>query len=239
MNVMKTLPSFRQLCSGFAHLLYPDLCVACGGDLPISTTCFCIRCKTRLAPSDMHLVQDNEFIERLWGRLPLESGASAYYYSPQSPIRMAVHHLKYKNKPDIGVLIGREFGRRLRESAFFKTVEVIVPVPLHPRKERLRGYNQSEVFAQGLSEAMELPMLGKALVRQVFTQTQTRKKRMERFENVEQVFELRKSELLTNKHVLLVDDVLTTGATLEICGQVLLGVKGTKLSCATIAIASR
>lgn len=236
---MKTLPSLAQLWAGFAHLLYPELCVACGGDLPTSTTCFCLRCKARLSPSDMHLVQENEFVERLWGRLNLESGAAAYYFTRNSPIRMAVHHLKYKNKPDIGLMIGREFGRKLQTSAYFKNIEGIVPVPLHPKKERLRGYNQSTVFAQGISEAMEKPLFGKVLVRRAFTNTQTKKKRMERFENVDEVFEVRKPEAIAGKHLLLVDDVLTTGATLEVCGQALLNVEGTKLSCVTIAIASR
>ena len=236
---MKTIPSLLQIWSGFTHLLYPKLCVACNGDLPSSATCFCLRCRARLTPSDMHLVQENEFIDRLWGRVQLESGAAAYYFSRQSPIRMAIHHLKYKNKPDIGLMIGREFGRKLRESDFFKTVDGIIPVPLHPRKERLRGYNQSTMFAKGLSEAMEVPMLDKVLLRSAFTQTQTRKKRMERFQNVDAVFEVRKPETISGKHLLLVDDVLTTGATLEVCGQTLLDVAGTKLSCATMAIASR
>jgi ComF family protein len=236
---MKTFPSLPQLWAGFAHLLYPELCVACGGDLPASSTCFCIRCRARLAPSDMHLVKDNEFVDRLWGRVHLESGAAAYYFTRHSPIRMAIHYLKYKNKPDIGLMIGREFGRKLRDGEGFKTVEGIIPVPLHPRKERLRGYNQSAMFAQGLSEAMEVPMLGKVLLRRVFTSSQTNKKRMERFENVDTVFEIKKPESIAGKHLLLVDDVLTTGATLEVCGQTLLNIAGTRLSCATIAIAAR
>lgn len=236
---MKNFPSLGQLWSGFTHLLYPELCVACGAELPLAATCFCLRCQIRLSPSDMHLVQDNEFIERLWGRLPLYSGASAYYFSRNSPIRMAIHHLKYKNKPDIGLMIGRAFGRKLRESAWFKPVQVVIPVPLHPRKERLRGYNQSMMFAQGIAEAMELPLHGKVLLRKSFTETQTRKKRMERFQNVEEVFWLENPETIEGKHVLLADDVLTTGATLEVCGQRLLEVPGVKLSCATIAIANR
>jgi len=236
---MITFPSLRQLWAGFTHLLYPELCVACGGDLPSSSTCFCLRCRAKLTPSDMHLVQDNEFIQRLWGRLKIESGAAAYYFTRESPIRMAVHHLKYKNKPEIGLMIGREFGRMLRESDFFKSVDGVIPVPLHPRKERMRGYNQSTVFAQGLSEAMDVPMLGKVLVRRVFTATQTKKRRMERFENVGEAFAVEKPQTIEGKHLLLVDDVLTTGATLELCGKSILEVEGTRLSCATIAIASR
>lgn len=187
----------------------------------------------------MYLVQENEFVDRLWGRVNLFSGAAAYYFTRHSPIRMAVHHLKYKNKPDIGLMIGREFGQKLKGSNLFNTIEAIVPVPLHPRKERLRGYNQSQVFAQGIAEAMDLPLLGKVLVRRAFTQTQTAKKRMERFQNVGEVFAVLKPQAIAGKHMLLVDDVLTTGATLEVCGQALLNVEGTKLSCATIAIATR
>lgn len=236
---MKTFPSLRELCAGLAHLFYPELCVACGNDLPFSGTCFCLRCQLKLSPSDMHLTRENEFVERLWGRVPLQSGAAAYYYTRQSPIRRAVHHLKYRNKPDIGLLIGRGFGQKLRGSEWFKDIDGIIPVPLHPKKERLRGYNQSTVFAQGLSEAMDVPMYAHVLLRQAFTQTQTKKKRMERFENVEEVFIVKKPQVIEGKHLLLVDDVLTTGATLEVCGQVLLGVPGTRLSCATIAMASR
>jgi ComF family protein len=187
----------------------------------------------------MYLVRENEFVDRLWGRLHLESGAAAYYFTRNSPIRMAVHHLKYKNKPDIGRMLGREFGRKLKTSECFHSVEGIIPVPLHPRKERLRGYNQSTVFAQGIAEAMERPLLEKVLVRRSFTETQTNKKRMERFLNVGEVFAVEKPQSIEGKHLLLVDDVLTTGATLEVCGQALLMVKGTKLSCATIGIAAR
>lgn len=236
---MRTFPSLAQLWAGFTHLLYPELCVACGGDLPSAATCFCLRCRTRLAPSDMHLVRENEFVDRLWGRLNLESGAAAYYFTRNSPIRMAVHHLKYKNKPDIGLMLGREFGRKLKGSECFRSVEGIIPVPLHPKKERLRGYNQSTVFAQGIAEAMERPLLEKVLVRRSYTETQTNKKRMERFLNVGEVFAVEKPQCIEGKHLLLVDDVLTTGATLEVCGQALLRVKGTKLSCATIGIAAR
>jgi len=236
---MKTLPSLAQIWAGFAHLLYPELCVACGGDLPSANSCFCLRCRSKLAPADMHRVQENEFVDRLWGRLQLESGAAAYYFTRNSPIRMAVHHLKYENKPDIGLMLGRAFGRQLRESAWFQSVELIIPVPLHPKKERLRGYNQSGVFAQGISEAMERPVSSKILFRKSYTETQTNKKRMERFQNVGEVFAVEKPQSIEGKHLLLVDDVLTTGATLEVCGQALLAVKGTRLSCATIGIAAR
>jgi len=233
-----SFPSIPELWQGFVHLLFPEICVACGQDLPTSQSCFCLKCQFALAPSDMYRSAENEFTDRFWGRLPVQSGAALYYFTRKSPIQRALHHLKYHNRPDIGVQIGRDFGRRLRQAETFRSVDLIIPVPLHPRKERLRGYNQSRMFAQGLSETMEVPFSDSALVRNRYTESQTRKKRIERFQNVEQVFSVKKPALLEGRHLLLVDDVLTTGATLEICGQTLLAIPGTRLSMATIAIAS-
>lgn len=231
-------PTAKELWSGFLHLLYPELCVACGEDLPAAGGCFCFKCQLRLSTSDMYLLRDNEFTDRLWGKLNLEGGAAMYYFTRKSPIQRALHQLKYHNKPDIGIKIGRMFGRKLRNSEIFNSVNAIIPVPLHPKKERLRGYNQSTMFAQGISEEMEIPVLSKALVRRAFTETQTKKKRMERFKNVGEVFVVNTPSLIQGKHLLLVDDVLTTGATLEVCGQALLAVPETRLSVATIAIAT-
>lgn len=228
---------FRELRDGFLHLLYPELCVACGEELPAADACFCLRCRLKVTTSDMHLVKENEFTNRLWGRLHIEGGAAMYYFTRKGPIQRALHQLKYHNKPEVGVKIGREFGRKLRASDIFKTLEAIIPVPLHPKKERLRGYNQSAAFAQGISEAMDIPVFATALLRRAFTETQTKKKRMERFKNVGEVFAVDRPELIEGRHLLLVDDVMTTGATLEVCGQALLNVPGTKLSVATIAIA--
>jgi ComF family protein len=236
---MNAIPSPRQLWSGFLQLIYPELCVACGSDLPYSATCFCIRCKSRLSVSDMYKCRENEFVQRLWGRVPLEAGAAAYYFTRESPIRHAIHHLKYRNKPEIGLMLGREFGRKLRIAEGFQSIDVVVPVPLHPKKERLRGYNQSAMFAQGLAEALDKPLLTGQLVRNTHANTQTQKKRMERFLNVDAMFSLRNPTLLRGKHILLADDVLTTGATLEICGQALLQAENARISCATIAIAAR
>lgn len=228
----------RETWAGFLHLLYPELCAGCGSELPSGNdACFCLRCRMKISVSDMHLSRENEFTNRFWGRLQVESAAAMYYFSRKSPVQRALHQLKYHNKPEIGVKIGREFGKRLRSSGLYQSLEAIVPVPLHPRKERLRGYNQSTMFARGLSETMEIPVLPAALVRQTYTETQTRKKRMDRFKNMHEVFRVKNPALLEGKHLLLVDDVLTTGATLELCGHTLLAVPGTRLSLATMAMA--
>lgn len=238
MGLQLSFPNLREMCEGFLHLLFPEICVACGQDLPVTGSCFCLKCQLALAPSDMYMQRDNEFTDRFWGRLPLEGGAALYHFTRKSPVQRALHQLKYHNKPDIGIKIGRAFGIKLRNSEIFRSVDGIIPVPLHPRKERIRGYNQSAMFAQGIAEMLEVPVWNTALVRNKFTSSQTRKKRIERFQNVDQVFAVPKPALLEGRHLLLVDDVLTTGATLEICGLALLEVPGAKLSMATIAIAT-
>jgi ComF family protein len=225
------------LWNGFLHLLFPDLCVACERELPAPGACFCLACRIKLAPSDMYLQADNEFTHRFWGRLHVEAGAAMYYFHRKSPIQHALHQLKYHNKPQIGLQIGREFGRKLARAPVFETVQLVVPVPLHPRKERLRGYNQTALLAEGLAESMGVACARQALRRHVFAESQTRKKRLDRFQNVRAAFQPAQPALLQGRHVLLVDDVLTTGATLEACGQSILDLPGTRLSLATIAIA--
>ena len=239
MRTSSHFPSLGELCGGFLHLLYPDLCVACQQDLPVRHSCFCLRCQWKNIPFDLSNPSDNACTARLWGRLPVQWGSAAYHFTRKSPIQKALHHLKYHNKPDIGVMIGRELGKKLLANPACAPVDAIVPVPLHPKRERLRGYNQSTVFAQGLSDAMNVPLLSQSLLRCTHTATQTNKKRMERFQNVGEVFTVQHEHLLKGKHLLLVDDVLTTGATLEMCGLSLLQVPDTRLSIATIAIADR
>ena len=230
-------PTIPELWEGLVHLFYPKLCVGCQRDLPAANSCFCLPCQLKLIPFSLESPQTNSFTERLWGRLPMEWGVAAYHFTRRSPIQKALHQLKYHNNPEVGIKIGRELARRMLAVPQLRGIDAIIPVPLHPRKERTRGYNQSAMFALGLSEGLDVPVLNQVLVRRAYTETQTRKKRMERFQNVGEVFEVVRPELLKGKHVLLVDDVLTTGATLELCGLNLLKAPDLKLSIATIAIA--
>ena len=225
--------------NAFSHLLYPELCVACGNSLPSSVQqCFCFRCRTQITLTDFHLTKENEMTERLWGRLHLESAAALYFFVKKSPVQWALHHLKYSNQPEIGKRMGRLLGRDLYRSSHFQQIDAIVPVPLHPAKERRRGYNQSMAFAIGLAEAMQVPIWGNVLARRQFTASQTHKHRVERFQSVGEVFEIDRPAAVEGKHILLVDDVLTTGATLESCGNLILQQPGSKISVATIAVAS-
>ncbi|MCS6928910.1 MAG: ComF family protein [Saprospiraceae bacterium] len=185
----------------------------------------------------MHLAKENEFTERFWGRIPLQSGAALYFFQRRSPLQRALHQLKYHRQAHLGIQLGRLLGGQLRQSPLFQAVEAIIPVPLHPDKEKMRGYNQSAMIARGVSEAMNVPVLEGVLVRRRHTESQTRKRRLERFKNVAESFVLAKPQAITGKHILLVDDVLTTGATLEACGRALFAAPIARLSMATVAIA--
>ncbi len=220
-------------------LFYPRLCVACGQNRPSGDACFCLPCRLKLRPTDHHLHAENEFTQRFWGTTPVQAGAALFYFQKKSPVQRALHQLKYKNQPEIGLQLGREMGRRLAQSELFQQVDVIVPVPLHPKKARARGYNQSEKFAEGIAEIWGKRLETQALVRQIFSKSQTTMHRSERFANTESAFQVKLPKRLAGKNILLVDDVLTTGATLENCGKLILEIPGTRLFLATIALAVR
>ncbi len=228
---------FRTFFHDLTGLLYPHLCLACKDSLPSRRECICLSCQLKLPKTNFHLERDNPFTERFWGRLEIEHGAAMYHFVKGGSVQALIHQLKYLGKRQVGIRLGQWYGEQLRASAHFKNIDVIVPVPLHARKEQMRGYNQSAMFAAGLAQSMQIPMLPNVLVRRIFTDTQTNKSRLERLENVQDVFAVQALESLRNKHVLLVDDVMTTGATLEACGAKILEVEGSKLSLATIAIA--
>ncbi len=227
---------FRSLHDFFA-LFYPNLCLVCDANLPPNQESICLPCQYHLPKTDFHLYKENAFSERFWGRLPLESGAAFYKFNKGGRTQHLIHRLKYENKQAVGVRMGQLYGSKLRESPFFAGIDLIIPVPLHARRFHERGYNQSELFARGLAEAMKVPSLPDGLERTLHTTTQTHKTRMERLRNVADAFVVKSKKKLEGKHILLVDDVITTGATLEACGQKLLEISGTRLSMATIAIA--
>jgi competence protein ComFC len=230
----------RRWADSLLHLFYPKLCIGCQKTLPTSEfSCFCLHCRSGLQPTDLHQRADNIFTDRFWGRVPLRAGAAMYYFLKKTPIQRALFQLKYNNQPEVGVRIGALYGAVLAETPLFQQVDYLVPVPLHPKREQHRGYNQSTMFARGLSQTMRVPVAEQVLVRRTHTTSQTKRHRVERFENVGDVFEVTDAKLFSGKHVLLIDDVLTTGATLEACGQQLIQIPNLHLSMATIAIAMR
>lgn len=234
---MRTNILFREFSNGVLHLFYPRLCLACDGAYRMQGDVLCLNCNATLPAVNYHVYAENPFTIRFWGRLPLNAGATMYLFTKGSKVQHLLHNLKYQGRKEIGVELGKKFGRALRISPHFSGVDAIIPVPLHEHKLWLRGYNQSACFGAGLSEGMGLPHWPNELRRIAYTETQTKKSRIERLENVEDVFEVTEPELLKGKHILLVDDVLTTGSTLEACAKKILEVPGCRVSMATIAMA--
>lgn len=219
-------------------MLYPTTCCACDATLVRGEKLLCTKCLMRMPKTNFHKVRNNLIEKNFWGRIPIEHATSYFFFVKNSSYQHLLHKLKYKGRSDIGVFMGKKFGSELIKQPEYCEFDEIIPVPLHPNKMKTRGYNQSERIAFGLSKAMKIPVDTKSLKRRTFTETQTRKTRMERWENVSNVFEADPSVNLNNKHVLLVDDVLTTGATIEGCATALLAKNPRiKISVATLAFA--
>lgn len=201
-------------------------------------TCICTSCRYHLPRSGYHHDPANPVMKLFWGRADIKAAAAFLLFSKGSAVQQLVHRLKYEGQKDVGVELGRMYGTDLKGSALFSGLDVIVPVPLHPAKLRKRGYNQCDLFAKGLSESLGIPADTGNVHRAVASETQTRKSRFERWKNVETIFQVYDPSTLQGRHILLVDDVVTTGATLESCAQQLLAIPGTRVSIAAIAFAA-
>ena len=221
----------------FVSLLVPQLCPGCGESLVAGENIICTDCLYSLPMTNFHQQPDNIVAQQFWGKLPLQGAYALYYFSKGGKIQNLMHQFKYRGMQEIGNVLGEIAGRQLRENPVFNSAEVIVPVPLHKTRFSERGYNQSACFAQGLATKLNAVVDEDNLVREKATQTQTHRSRFLRFENMQEVFSVKYPERLEGKHILLVDDVITTGSTLEACGVALLKVPGVKLSVATIAYA--
>lgn len=227
----------RNYLTDFISLLFPELCPACGESLMANEHIICTDCLYNLPQTNFHLQPDNIVARQFWGKLNVEGAYALYYFAKGGKIQNLMHHFKYKGMQQIGNLLGNIAGAQLMKNEILKFVDVIIPVPLHKSRLKQRGYNQSACFAEGLADKMNAIVSLNNLVRLKATETQTHKSRFLRFENMQEVFTIMNPEDLRNKHVLLVDDVVTTGSTLEACGIELLKIEGLKLSIATIAYA--
>lgn len=222
----------------FFHLFYPSLCMACGTTLMRQERVICTFCEYELPRTDFHRNPGNPLDQVFWGRAPVFRTAAMYYFHKGGKVQHLVHQLKYKGAKEVGVYIGVKMGRELLNEKDFRSIDLVIPVPLHPRKLKKRGYNQSEQIALGLSISAGYILDTTSFVRTVATETQTRKSRFARFENVKEIFQVTHREKLMNKHILLVDDVITTGSTLESCANILSQIPGVKVSVAAIAYAT-
>ena len=225
----------QQLLEGVEHLFFPWHCAGCGSDMLARDEQLCIRCAAALPHTGYAAQAGNPIEKMLWGRLKLEAAASIFYFSKSTVIQQLIHSLKYKGNRAIGEYMGRLMGNRLMESGRFSGIDGLIPLPMHPAKERRRGYNQAAVLCDGISAVMNIPVLSQVLLKAKVTETQTRKRRMERWVNAEGSFTTDTARLMQYRNLLLVDDVITTGATLEAAGRCLLNTGGPTLSIATLA----
>jgi len=223
--------------SDLLNLMYPDLCVVCGENLHKNEKHLCLNCLNEIPKTNFHLQLDNPIEKKFWGKVPVFRGTAFFYFQKGSHFQKVLHALKYKDNKEIGEILGKYAAVELLESSDFASVDVIIPVPLHPNKYKLRGYNQSEWIGKGLSEILLKPQDISTLLRVQENTTQTKKNVFERYENTEGIFEVTDLISLEDKHVLLVDDVLTTGSTLEACIKALLNIRHIKVSIFTLAVA--
>ena len=226
-----------NILSDLLWILFPELCASCDKALNSGETCLCTYCRLHLPKTNFHLEKENALVKHFWGKVDVNAAAAYYYFNKGEKVQHLIHQLKYKGKREVGIFVGEAYGTELKPSVLFGNADIVVPVPLHASKLRARGFNQSDFFAEGLSKAMDIPFSADALIKNLPTETQTRKHRYERYENVDRVFELNKPALMEGKHVLLVDDVITTGSTLTSCAEAILELPGTQVSIAAMACA--
>ena len=223
---------FAEFFQDFVSLVFPNYCLGCEGSLVKGEKLICTRCISQMPQTNYHLDDNNPLWNRLSSRVQLQHAMALFRFSKSGRVQNLLHALKYKNQPELGIMLGNVYGDRMIDANLAGAYDLIIPVPLHPSRKRKRGYNQSAKFAEGLAQKLGIPFSDDLLRRKVKTETQTRKTKLNRWQNVAEVFEIKSQDLIQGKKILLVDDVVTTGATLEACGNFLL-----EAGCASLSIA--
>ena len=225
------------MLKSFINILFPTTCPGCNNILLESEPIICTGCNHQMPYTQHHLSAENETYKRFYGRLPLEHASSLLYFHKQGLVQHLIHNLKYKGQQDIGKLMGQRYAHELKNVPALQSVTDVVPVPLHPKKLRQRGYNQVAEFGKALAEGLGVTYNEAILLRTAYNKTQTKKNLAARAEIIGSAFDVDFTDADSGKHFLLIDDVITTGATLESCGKALLKVPDSKLSIVTIAYA--
>ena len=226
-----------NLLDDFISLLFPRLCYACGNHLLRNEYLICTECYVVIPRTNYHIEEENLVAQLFWGRCLIEKAAAFSYYNKGSRIKNLIHNLKYKGIKEIGYELGRIYGLSLKSSGFTADIDLIISVPLHSSKKRIRGFNQSDTISEGIADVSGLPVETNALARIAVSATQTKRSRYERWTNVEGIFTVTDPDKLKGRHILLVDDVITTGSTIESCANELLKVEGVKVSVVALAFA--
>jgi ComF family protein len=223
--------------SRLLDLISPRLCVVCGNRLAVTEETLCSKCYLHLPRTDFaNDLYENMMAKLFWGQIKLEKATALFYYEPHAETAQILYELKYKNHPEIGVVMGRMMAKELMKSGLFEDIDALVPVPLAKKRERERGYNQSLELAKGVSEVTGLPIANLVIRRTKFVGSQTKRGRWERNENVEHVFEL-VDDHISDQHLLLIDDVVTTGATVIACAKEMQKASNVKISVLALGFA--
>ncbi|HTO14280.1 MAG TPA: ComF family protein [Edaphocola sp.] len=224
------------LFDSFYNFLLPKHCAVCERSIGTKEAFLCLKCFYDLPYTEMQGLEENPISINLLTKLKIENSFALLYFVEGGTIRKLLHQMKYGNRPEIGLYLGKLMGRKLLESNYMNDIDIIVPIPLHKKKKHLRGYNQSDYIAEGLALEIKKPVNKSNVVRVINTNSQTDKNRAERLKNVANAFKVKDTALFSNKHLLLIDDVFTTGATIASCGNAILKDTNCKISVATIAL---
>ena len=229
------LPKLASWIEPVFWLYFPKNCPACGRPLRLFGANICSRCSQNLPETHFFEAPGNPIEKIFYGRLPIDAGAAAWYFHKNSALQALLFQLKYKSNKEVGLFIGKQMGSLLAASDRYVGIDALIPVPLHPQALSKRGFNQAALICEGISQVWHKPVYTSVIVRNKRTSTQTKQTRAERWENMENAFTINDPASITGKHVLLIDDVITTGATVEACGKTLLTIKGVKVSIAAAA----
>ena len=218
------------------NLFFPKSCAGCHSILLRDEKVICTQCRHEIPLTNHHKIKENEVIQKFYGRIPLEYGSALFYFHKKGIVQEMIHKLKYKGQEEIGEIVGEWYSEELQKLEEIKSIDYIIPVPLHKKRLRERGYNQVESFGQSLSSKLKIPYDNQLLYRKLYTKTQTKKDLLGRADVISTVFDVSFSEDYHGKHFLLIDDVLTTGSTLEACSRAILKIPNAKISIVCMAM---
>lgn len=229
------LPKLSSWIDPVFWLYFPKNCPACGRPLRLFGANICGRCSQNLPETHFFEAPNNPIEKIFYGRLPISAGAAAWYFHKNSALQALLFQLKYKSNKDVGLFIGKQMGALLAASERFSSIDALVPVPLHPQALSKRGFNQAALICEGIGQVWHKPVLTGAIARTKHTSTQTKQTRAERWDNMENAFTIKDPTSINGMHLLIIDDVITTGATIEACGKTLLTIKDVRVSVAAAA----